>query len=62
MIIRNLYSYLINFNKYNIEMIILELLAKKIKNIAKLNIFNLKHIKIIFKRLINYKNWIFSIF
>ena len=42
MIIRNLYSYLINFNKYNIEMIILRLLVKKIKNIVKLNIFSSK--------------------
>ena len=41
MIIRNLYLNLINFNKLKKEMIILDLLVGKIKNIYKLNIFSL---------------------
>ena len=35
MIIKYFYNNLINFNKYNIEMIILEFLVKEVKNITK---------------------------
>ena len=41
MIIKNLYLNLINFNKFKKEVIILNLLIEKIKNIYKLNTFSL---------------------
>ena len=49
MIINNFQDCLNNFNKSNKEIIILEHLINKIKNIIKLNIFSLKEMKIHYK-------------
>ena len=49
MIIRNLYVNLINFNKFNKEVIILNKLVKEIINNIKLNIFSFRQIKVTYK-------------
>ena len=49
MIIRNLYLNLINFNKFEKEVIILNKLVKEIINNIKLNIFSFRQIKVTYK-------------